>query len=93
MFKTNSYFDGKVMSLAFQPQEGSATVGVMAPGTYEFGTSTEETMVVISGKLRVLLPGSGQWKDYLPFEKFTVPKGSKFGVEVITDSAYLCYYR
>lgn len=44
MFKTNDYFDGKVKSIAFETAEGPATIGVMAAGEYEFGTSTIEYM-------------------------------------------------
>lgn len=39
MFKVNEYFDGNVASIAFATPEGPATVGVMAVGEYEFGTS------------------------------------------------------
>ena len=39
MFKVNEYFDAKVASIAFQADTKPATVGVMAPGDYEFGTS------------------------------------------------------
>ena len=39
MFKVNEYFDGTVKSIAFGTAEGPATIGVMAPGEYEFGTA------------------------------------------------------
>jgi uncharacterized protein YaiE (UPF0345 family) len=42
MFKTNEYFEGNVKSLSFQGADGPATIGVMAKGEYEFGTSTIE---------------------------------------------------
>ena len=42
MFKTNEYFNGNVKSIAFITKEGPATIGVMAIGEYEFGTSTVE---------------------------------------------------
>jgi uncharacterized protein YaiE (UPF0345 family) len=58
MFKTNEYFDGKVKSLAFETKDGPATLGVMAPGTYEFGTSTPEEMTVITGTLVIRQPGA-----------------------------------
>jgi len=93
MFKTNEYFDGKVKSIAFRSPEAPATVGVMAPGSYEFGTSSVEYMTVISGSLNVLLPGEEKWKDYQPFETFVVPKDSKFKLEVKSDTAYLCLYK
>ena len=56
MFDTNEYFDGKVKSIAYETPEGPATIGVMAPGDYEFGTSKKEFMTVVSGKLVVQLP-------------------------------------
>lgn len=93
MFKTNEYFDGKVKSIAFETSEGRATLGVMARGEYEFGTSTVELMTVVSGAMDVMLPGENQWKRYAEFETFTVPKGVKFKVKVDTDTAYRCYYR
>lgn len=46
MFKTNEYFGGKVMSIAFESGDKAATIGVMAKGEYEFGTSTKEEMGV-----------------------------------------------
>lgn len=36
MFKTNDYFHGKVKSISFTTSEGSATIGVMAVGEYEY---------------------------------------------------------
>lgn len=41
MFKINEYFDGKVKSIAFETTECPATIGVMAKGEYEFGTSSK----------------------------------------------------
>ena len=93
MFKTNEYFGGKVKSIAFSTAEGPATVGVMAVGEYEFGTSTVELMTVTSGKLTVLLPGSDDWKDYGPNETFTVQANQKFKLKVSQETSYLCEYR
>ena len=93
MFKTNEYFNGKVKSIAFKTAEGPATIGVMASGEYEFGTSTVEYMTVVSGKLTVRLPESKEWKDYKPFETFIVEKGKKFQLIVKEESSYLCLYK
>lgn len=93
MIKVNEYFEGKVKSLAFTTGEGPATVGVMAPGEYEFGTSTVEIMSVIAGKLIVKLPGESDWKEFGPGSIFTVAAGEKFRLKVETDTAYLCLYR
>lgn len=62
MFQVNEYFNGTVKSIAFAGEEGPATVGVMAPGEYEFGTAKREIMHVVSGALTVKLPGSDNWK-------------------------------
>lgn len=93
MFKTNEYFDGKVKSIAFASADGPATVGVMAPGTYEFGTSCVEVMTVVSGGLAAQLPGSSDWQSFGPGQSFTVAKDVKFGVRVTVDTAYLCLYK
>ena len=93
MFKTNEYFDGKVMSMAFETSEGRATIGVMAQGEYEFGTSTIEHMTVTSGKMSIMLPDSNDWKEYKEFETFIVDKKKKFKVKVTEDTSYRCLYR
>jgi uncharacterized protein YaiE (UPF0345 family) len=93
VFKVNEYFEGKVKSIAFTTAEGPATVGVMAPGEYEFGTSTVEVMTVVSGGLTVRLPGSGDWKDFRAGESFTVAANEKFQLRLREESAYLCLYR
>ena len=93
MFKVNEYFDGKVKSIGFTTAEGAATVGVMAEGEYEFGTSTVEVMTVTSGALEIRLPSESAWRTFRQGESFTVGKGVKFGVRVAAPSSYLCLYR
>ena len=93
MFKTNEYFDGNVKSIAFSTGEHPATVGVMAKGEYEFGTSSVEIMTVISGSMIILLPDSAEWKEYRPFESFRVEKDQKFKLKIPADAAYLCVYQ
>ncbi|HRG74193.1 MAG: pyrimidine/purine nucleoside phosphorylase [Leptospiraceae bacterium] len=92
MFKVNEYFEGKVKSIGFKTNEAPATVGVMAPGHYEFGTSQKEIMTVISGLLTVKLPGESEWKDFGKNESFTVAANEKFQLRVKEDTAYLCLY-
>lgn len=93
MFKTNEYYDGNVKSIAFELPEGPATIGVMAAGEYNFGTSTVEYMTVTAGELLVMLPGETEWKSFKPFETFVVSKDVTFKVKTLSDSAYLCLYR
>ena len=93
MFKVNEYFEGRVKSIAFENEDGPATIGVMAPGEYEFGTSTVEYMKVISGTLTVMLPGQSEWKDFREGETFIVEKDSTFKLKVREQSAYRCIYK
>jgi uncharacterized protein YaiE (UPF0345 family) len=93
VFKVNEYFEGKVKSIAFNTAEGPATVGVMAKGEYEFGTSTKEIMAVTTGKLMIKLPGDSDWKEYKPFETFEVEANKKFQVRIDEESSYVCFYR
>jgi uncharacterized protein YaiE (UPF0345 family) len=92
MFTVNEYFDKKVTSIAFRTHEKPATVGVMAPGDYEFGTTEFETMTVISGALTVLLPQQKEWKTYTASEVFTIEANKTFKVSTSVDTAYLCTY-
>jgi len=93
MFKINDYYDGNVKSIAFKTPECPATIGVMAPGEYEFGTSMIEHVTVISGKMNVLLPGEPGWKEFRQNETFVVPKEKKFYLKIVVETAYFCLYR
>jgi uncharacterized protein YaiE (UPF0345 family) len=92
MFQINQYFEGKVASLSHNGAEGKATVGVIAPGEYTFGTSGIEIMTVISGNMKVKIPGEGEWKTFKKFESFRIEKGVSFSVNVDEDTPYLCLY-
>ena len=93
MFKTNEYFNGNVKSIAFNSEEGPATVGVMATGDYEFGTDSVEIMTVISGSMDIKLPGNDTWKSFQAGESFDVEKGIKFGVRIKQETSYFCLYK
>jgi len=90
--KHNSYFDGKVQSLALTEKEGPTTIGVIEPGAFTFSTSSEERMTLISGSMKVRLPGS-DWKLFVAGEGFVVASGASFDVEAKADVAYICRYR
>lgn len=92
MFKTNEYFDGQVMSIAFQTETLPATIGVMAQGDYEFGTSQKEYMTVTSGSLTVKLPGADDWATFGQGETFIIEANQKFQVKVNVETSYLCLY-
>jgi len=93
MFNVNEYFNGTVKSLGFKNNDGDVTIGVMAAGEYEFGTTTIEYMTVTSGKMTVLLPEETEWRTYNEYETFTVEKDAKFRVKVDESTSYKCVYK
>lgn len=49
-------------------------------------------MTVVSGSLKVLLPGETEWKVYNPGDVFNVPGHSEFHLQVAEPASYLCRY-
>ncbi len=92
MLEVNEYFDGKVKSIGFATESLPATVGVMAPGDYEFSTSEREVMSVVSGALTVKLPGQDEWQVFVAGGSFEVAADSSFQLQVAVATAYLCTY-
>ena len=90
--KVNEYFDGNVKSIGFENEEGRITSGVMAPGQYEFGTTEHERVKVVSGELKVQLPGSESYEPYGVGDEFQVAANQKFQLNVEQATAYLCFY-
>ncbi len=92
MLDVNEYFDGKVKSIGFATESLPATVGVMAPGDYEFATSEREVMTVVSGALTVKLPGQDEWQVFAAGDSFEVAADKSFQLQVAVATAYLCTY-
>lgn len=92
MLEVNEYFDGKVKSIGFATATLPATVGVMAPGEYDFGTSEHETVTVVSGALSVKLPGKADWETFNAGDSFEVAANKNFQLQVAVATAYLCTY-
>ena len=93
MISVNEYFDGNVKSIGYTSKKGKSTLGVMNPGTYEFGTSTHETMIVVEGEMTVMLPGSSEWVTYKAGEAYQIEANEKFQVKVSGQTSYLCQYK
>jgi len=89
--RLNRYFDDRVQSLGFSDAEGDATMGVIEPGEYAFGTTREERMLVVSGVLWYRVPGR-EWLSAGAGERFVVPPGVTFEVKAEAPVAYLCRY-
>lgn len=91
--KANVYFDGNVTSRSFIDTDGSKkSLGIMMPGTYNFGTAEAELMEIIDGKVEVKLAGSDTWNTYNANTSFDVPANSNFDIKVETITDYCCSY-
>jgi uncharacterized protein YaiE (UPF0345 family) len=92
VLEVNEYFEGRVKSIGFKTATLPATIGVMEPGSYEFGTRQKETMTVVSGELVVKLPGESDWLSYTAGTHFVVAANQRFQLKVAVATAYLCTY-
>ncbi len=92
MFEVNNYFEGKVTSLAYETAKGPSTLGVMADGEYEFGTTKHEVMTVVEGKLTIQRKGETTWESFGPKESFEVEANTSFKVKAEGNTSYLCQY-
>lgn len=92
MLKHNTYFEGAVQSVGYERNGQKATVGVIAPGEYHFGTGAAERMTVVSGLLRAKLAG-GEWQSYPAGTYFEIAANSGFDVQAVGGpAAYLCEF-
>ncbi|CAD6512883.1 pyrimidine/purine nucleoside phosphorylase [Paraburkholderia sabiae] len=91
--KANVYFDGKCVSHTVLFADGTRkTLGVILPGTLNFGTDAPELMEVQAGKCRIRLDGSDEWKTYAAGDSFSVPGKSRFDIDVVETLDYVCSY-
>jgi len=90
--KVNHYFDDQVLSISFDNSNGLSSVGIMEPGNYDFSTSQNERMVVISGAFVVQRQDDPEPQLYSDGDEFHIPSGQTFNVEVTEPTAYLCEY-
>ncbi len=91
--KANIYYDGQVTSRSVTTAEGEKiTLGIMLPGSYNFGTGAPELMEVTQGSCRVKLAGSDEWNSYGAGESFNVPGNSNFDIEVVEVMDYICHF-
>jgi len=91
--EANIYFEGQVTSRSVIFPDGSKkTLGIMLPGSYEFGTADKEIMEILSGELDVLITEAEGWKTIKGGEQFEVPANLKFKLQVKSVTDYCCSY-
>lgn len=89
----NIYYDGQVTSRTVILEDGQkVTLGIMLPGNYEFGTAGPEIMEILSGDLKVLLPGEQEWQEIQGSATFNVPANSSFKLVIRKVTDYCCSY-
>ena len=69
-------------SIALENEEGTATIGVMEAGEYEFGTATIELMTITSGSLEVLLPGEAERTHFVSHTLYEVIRTHHCGTDL-----------
>lgn len=92
MLNANSYFEGNVQSIAGERNGRKESVGMIAPGSYHFGTEAAERMSVISGEFQIKKDGSDTWVTYPAGTAFEVGANSGFDISCSDTSAYRCEY-
>jgi len=92
--KANIYFDGKVTSRTVYQSNGERrTLGIMMPGTYNFGTEDAEHMEIIAGNVDVEVSGDGTNSENIQGGGyFEVPANSSFNIIVNEPTDYCCTY-
>jgi uncharacterized protein YaiE (UPF0345 family) len=92
--KANVYFDGKVVSHSVIFPDGTKkTLGLIYPGSYNFGTGAPEKMEIVAGSCKVKVAGEDEWKTYEAGTYFKVPGNSSFDIAVEDGVAeYICSF-
>ncbi len=95
VLKANIYFEGKVVSHTLEQKDGSKqTVGLIYPGSFNFGTGAPERMDILAGECKVKVAGETAWKTYTAGTFFEVPGKSSFDITVEQGIAeYLCTFK
>lgn len=93
MLNVKEYFTGKVKSIGFENGSiGRASLGVMEAGEYMFSTKGAENVTILTGAVKVLLPGAIEWVEFYAGESLQIPAQSQFNVQVVEPTAYLSRY-
>jgi len=91
--QANIYFDGQCVSHTVLFPDGTRkTLGVIFPSKLRFQTAEPEMIEINSGKCRICLAGTDEWKSYTAGESFRVPGDSAFDIETLETLDYVCHF-
>jgi len=92
MYELRKYHGDKVMSLTYDDKMQSFSVGIIAPGEYQFGSLKKEIFTVTSGKIGFWVEDEEGWTTCNTGEEFNIPEHKNFKLTVIETSSYICFY-
>ena len=92
MYELRKYHGDRVMSLTYDDDDRSFSVGILAPGEYEFGSIRKEIFTVTSGEISVKVDADEDWMSFGANETFNVPEYKNFSLKVENVSSYICHY-
>lgn len=93
MYELKRYHGDRVMSLTFEDDDQSFSVGILSPGEYEFGAIKKEVFTVTSGVISHWVDGADIWKTHGKNDMFSVPERTNFKLSVEQVSSYFCIYK
>jgi len=92
VYELKKYHGDKVMSLTYEDDSNSFSVGIIAPGEYQFGAIRKEIFTVTHGSISAWHEDSKNWANYGINEQFIIPAQKNFKLKVDGISAYICHY-
>ena len=93
MFELRKYHGDRVMSLTYEDDAQSFSVGILSPGEYQFGSIRSELFTVTSGAISLKVENNEKWTTHAEKENFAVPERKNFTLRVDKVSTYICYYK
>ena len=93
MFKIRKYHEKKVMSLTYDSEQKSFSVGIVAAGEFAFGALIDEYYRVTSGEISFWSDETQAWKTYTENDEFIAKQGHDFKLKSAQVSSYICFYK
>ncbi len=93
MYKIRKYHEKKVMSLTYERNQNSFSVGIVAVGEFAFGALIDERYRVTHGAISFWTDETNEWKTYKEGEEFMAKQGHDYKLKATEVSSYICFYK
>jgi len=93
MFKIRKYHEKKVMSLTYDGDKKSFSVGIVSAGEFAFGALIDEYYRVTSGEISFWSDETQAWKTHAEGQEFIAKQGHDFKLKADQVSSYICFYK